>query len=288
MAPVRPVPQRRPLGRGASAALRAPGELLPRRRRQVRPGPAHGPAARLRVLRPRRVHQPRSHAALPRGRHRDAAAGGARRLSEARRARPRARIDGAAVRASLGPRARAATALYAPTYSRPRRCTSPAKRSSRRSAAAGLNVIVKLHDRSLDPDPRYQRRHRLARALRRAGARARTRNACDSWKPPTRRRCWPPPTAWSPITVRSGSNTWCSIARCSCSTRRTCPQPRGSTRRRSSSCGARPRSCTTPAELAAARRPRAPRIPPTCPPRAAEWRAGCSSIPAGPRSGPCD
>ena len=60
----------------------------------------------------------------------------------------RARRSGLAARAAAG-------ALRADLLARPRRCTWPASRSSARSPTQGFNVIVKLHDRSLDPDPRY-------------------------------------------------------------------------------------------------------------------------------------
>ena len=79
-------------------------------------------------------------------------------------------LDGAAIRASLGLRAAPATVLYAPTYSPASSLHLAGEDIVNRSAAAGLNVIVKLHDRSLDPDPRYTRRHRLARALRGASS----------------------------------------------------------------------------------------------------------------------
>jgi hypothetical protein len=63
--------------------------------------------------------------------------------------------DGAAVRASLGLREGHATALYAPTYSEASSLHLAGEEIVRALAGAGLNVIVKLHDRSLDPDPRY-------------------------------------------------------------------------------------------------------------------------------------
>ena len=63
--------------------------------------------------------------------------------------------DGAAVRASLGLRADHRTALYAPTYSEASSLHIAGEEIVTSLAGAGLNVIVKLHDRSLDPDPRY-------------------------------------------------------------------------------------------------------------------------------------
>jgi hypothetical protein len=63
--------------------------------------------------------------------------------------------DGAAVRTSLGLREGHATALYAPTYSEASSLHLAGEEIVRALAGAGLNVIVKLHDRSLDPDPRY-------------------------------------------------------------------------------------------------------------------------------------
>ncbi len=65
------------------------------------------------------------------------------------------RIDGAAVRTSLGLTGTGATALYAPTYSPASSLHLAGEAIVRGLADAGFNVIVKLHDRSLDPDPRY-------------------------------------------------------------------------------------------------------------------------------------
>ena len=50
---------------------------------------------------------------------------------------------------------RAQTVLYAPTYSPASSLHHAGETIVRAAAAAGWNVIVKLHDRSLDPDPRY-------------------------------------------------------------------------------------------------------------------------------------
>ncbi len=63
--------------------------------------------------------------------------------------------DGTAVRASLGLDPRRPTALYAPTYSEASSLHLAGPEIVRALADAGLNVIVKLHDRSLDTDPRY-------------------------------------------------------------------------------------------------------------------------------------
>jgi hypothetical protein len=65
-------------------------------------------------------------------------------------------FDGAAIRASLGLRPGRPTALYAPTYSLASSLHLAGEGIVRALAGAGLNVIVKLHDRSLDPDPRYR------------------------------------------------------------------------------------------------------------------------------------
>lgn len=64
-------------------------------------------------------------------------------------------FDGAAIRASLGLRPGHPTALYAPTYSEASSLHLAGPEIVNALAGAGLNVIVKLHDRSLDPDPRY-------------------------------------------------------------------------------------------------------------------------------------
>lgn len=63
--------------------------------------------------------------------------------------------DGPAVRASLGLREGHATALYSPTYSEASSLHLAGEAIVKALVGAGLNVIVKLHDRSLDPDPRY-------------------------------------------------------------------------------------------------------------------------------------
>ena len=63
--------------------------------------------------------------------------------------------DGAAVRASLGLREGHPTALYAPTYSTASSLHLAGEEMVKALVGAGLNAIVKLHDRSLDPDPRY-------------------------------------------------------------------------------------------------------------------------------------
>jgi hypothetical protein len=63
--------------------------------------------------------------------------------------------DGAAVRDSLRLMRGRPTALYAPTYSPASSLQSAGDRIIGGLAAAGFNVIVKLHDRSLDTDPRY-------------------------------------------------------------------------------------------------------------------------------------
>jgi CDP-Glycerol:Poly(glycerophosphate) glycerophosphotransferase len=64
-------------------------------------------------------------------------------------------VDGAAIRDSLGLTRDRPTALYAPTYSPASSLHVAGEAIIRGLAAAGFNVIVKLHDRSLDPDPRY-------------------------------------------------------------------------------------------------------------------------------------
>jgi CDP-glycerol glycerophosphotransferase len=63
--------------------------------------------------------------------------------------------DSAAVRASLGFLERRPTALYAPTYSPASSLHLAGDAIVETLANAGFNVILKLHDRSLDPDPRY-------------------------------------------------------------------------------------------------------------------------------------
>jgi hypothetical protein len=87
-------------------------------------------------------------------------------------------LDGAAIRASLGLRAGRPTALYAPTYSEASSLHLAGEAIVDALAGAGFSVIVKLHDRSLDPDPKYTGgidwRARFA-ALERAGEPGRIR-----------------------------------------------------------------------------------------------------------------
>ena len=64
-------------------------------------------------------------------------------------------IDGSAVRAGLGLGSDRPTVLYAPTYSPASSLHLAGEALIGALADAGLNVIIKLHDRSLDADPRY-------------------------------------------------------------------------------------------------------------------------------------
>ena len=64
-------------------------------------------------------------------------------------------IDGSAVRAGLGLDSDRPTVLYAPTYSPASSLHLAGEAIIGALADAGLNVIIKLHDRSLDADPRY-------------------------------------------------------------------------------------------------------------------------------------
>ncbi|MEO6236992.1 MAG: CDP-glycerol glycerophosphotransferase family protein [Vicinamibacterales bacterium] len=64
-------------------------------------------------------------------------------------------LDGASVRASLDFSPGRPTALYAPTYSEASSLHLAGEAIVEALVAAGVNVIVKLHDRSLDPDPKY-------------------------------------------------------------------------------------------------------------------------------------
>jgi hypothetical protein len=63
--------------------------------------------------------------------------------------------DGAAIRAEFGLEPGRPTALYAPTYSDASSLHLAGEDIVRALVRGGCNVIVKLHDRSLDPDPRY-------------------------------------------------------------------------------------------------------------------------------------
>jgi hypothetical protein len=64
-------------------------------------------------------------------------------------------IDARAVRNTLGIRNDRPLALYAPTYSPASSLHLAGEDIVRGLASAGFNVVVKLHDRSFDPDPRY-------------------------------------------------------------------------------------------------------------------------------------
>jgi CDP-glycerol:poly(glycerophosphate) glycerophosphotransferase len=64
-------------------------------------------------------------------------------------------VTGPAIRDGLGLNAARPTALYAPTYSQASSLHLAGEHIIRELAGAGFNVIVKLHDRSLDPDLRY-------------------------------------------------------------------------------------------------------------------------------------
>ena len=63
--------------------------------------------------------------------------------------------DGAKVRSDAGLSDGRPTALYAPTYSPASSLHLAGEAIVRALAATGFNVLVKLHDRSLDADPRY-------------------------------------------------------------------------------------------------------------------------------------
>lgn len=64
-------------------------------------------------------------------------------------------VEGRGIRSALALNALRPTAFYAPTYSPESSLHLAGENIIRALAGAGFNVIVKLHDRSLDPDPRY-------------------------------------------------------------------------------------------------------------------------------------
>lgn len=64
-------------------------------------------------------------------------------------------VDASEARASIGLAAGSPTILYAPTYSTASSLHLAGEQIIRALADAGFNVIVKLHDRSLDRDARY-------------------------------------------------------------------------------------------------------------------------------------
>ena len=93
--------------------------------------------------------------------------------------------DPGAIRTGLGLEAGRPTVLYAPTYSTASSLHLAGEEIVRSLAVSGFNVIIKLHDRSLDPDPRYNAgvdwRARFAAIERAAGAaRVRFSTASDS------------------------------------------------------------------------------------------------------------
>jgi hypothetical protein len=63
--------------------------------------------------------------------------------------------DRESTRQTLGLSSDRRTALYAPTYSEASSLHLAGEDIVRALSAEGFNVVVKLHDRSLDPDPRY-------------------------------------------------------------------------------------------------------------------------------------
>jgi hypothetical protein len=63
--------------------------------------------------------------------------------------------DAAATLAAMALDPARPTALYAPTYSEASSLHLAGEAIAAALAGAGFNVVVKLHDRSLDPDPRY-------------------------------------------------------------------------------------------------------------------------------------
>ena len=81
-----------------------------------------------------------------------------------------ARVDRRAAARALGLSDERATAIYAPTFSPESSLQKHGEAIVNALLASGLNVMVKLHDRSLDPDPRYSGGHDW-----RACFRARTR-----------------------------------------------------------------------------------------------------------------
>jgi hypothetical protein len=64
-------------------------------------------------------------------------------------------VEGRGIRSALALNALRPTAFYAPTYSPESSLHLAGESIIRELAGAGFNVIVKLHDRSLDPDSRY-------------------------------------------------------------------------------------------------------------------------------------
>jgi hypothetical protein len=81
-------------------------------------------------------------------------------------------LNGRTIRQDLGLDDARKTVLYAPTYSTASSLHLAGEAIVQGLADAGFNVVVKLHDRSLDPDPRYNGgidwRSRM-RALERSG-----------------------------------------------------------------------------------------------------------------------
>jgi hypothetical protein len=82
-------------------------------------------------------------------------------------------FDAGAIRAAAGLEPGRPVVLYAPTYSEASSLHLAGEAIVESLVAAGFGVIVKLHDRSLDPDPRYNAgidwRARFAALVQRAG-----------------------------------------------------------------------------------------------------------------------
>ena len=127
-------------------------------------------------------------------------------------------VDGSLNRAETLGRAgadpAAPTVLYAPTWSPYSSLNTMGHEVIAALGGLGLNVIVKLHDRSYDMTTRgsggVDWRRRLQRTATSTG-----RASCMM---PMRRPGCTPPTCSSPITVLSGSSSCCSTGRLSCST----------------------------------------------------------------------
>src|SRR4029450_5691579 len=105
------------------------------------------PPDRVRHLRPRRLREPRSHAALSRRRHRRGRRRPAGRVSPGGRPPATAAYTAAPIRDRLQLEMHRPAAIYAPTWSPASSLHIAGEEIVRSLVAAGFNVIIKTHDR---------------------------------------------------------------------------------------------------------------------------------------------
>ena len=130
-------------------------QFLSRSRREVQPRLPDRPSPQFQALRPRRVSQRRPPPRVCRGRARAGRPGRAGRLSESGRADLAEPPMPERWRHRWGSTDARPTVIFAPTFSPASALNYAGEEIVETLLASGCNVIAKLHDRSLDPDPRY-------------------------------------------------------------------------------------------------------------------------------------